>query len=142
MVRMLDLAAEEGAGIEGIGYFMRCYASILRCGVRVYGPDYAFLVVLTPLRSGAEIDWQAQPLQAPGVEGVRIVKGDQIDTVILKRFGSPYVLGEVASDADKVVIREAAGQVRSVAVAHGTRLDYRKRTLIAESQPVSRAIEL
>jgi hypothetical protein len=113
-----------------------------RGGVRVYGPDYAFLVVLTPLRSGAEIDWQAQPLRAPGVEGVRIVKEDQIDTVILRRFGGPYELGGVASDADKVVIREAASQVRSVAMVHGTRLDYKGRTLVAESQPVSRAMEL
>ena len=29
MQRMLDLAAQEGAGIEGIGYYMGCYASIL-----------------------------------------------------------------------------------------------------------------
>ena len=110
--------------------------------MRVYGPDYAFLVVLTPLRAGQEIDWQAQPLQAPGVEGVRIVQGDRVDTVLFKRFGGPYVLGEVASDADKVVIRETAGQVRSVAMVHGTRVDYKGRTLIAESQPVSRALDV
>jgi hypothetical protein len=113
-----------------------------RGGVRVYGPDYAFLVVLTPLRAGAAIDWQAQPLQAPGVEGVRIVQGDRIETVIFKRFGGPYALGEVASDADKVVIREANGQVRSVAMVHGTGLEYRGRTLVAESRPTSRAMDL
>lgn len=119
-----------------------------RGGVRVYGPDYAFLVVLTPrptlrrARAGTAIDWQVQSLQAPGVEGVRIVRGDQIDTVIFKRFGGPYVLGEVASDANKAVIREAGGRVRSVAMVHGTRLDYRGQTLTAEPHPVSTAFDL
>jgi hypothetical protein len=119
-----------------------------RGGVRVYGPDYAYLVVLTPRptkrrdRAGAEIDWRVQPLQAPGVEGVRIVRGDQVDTVLFKRYGGPYALGEVASDADKVVIRETSGQVRSLAMVHGTRLEYKGRTLISEPQPVSRALDL
>ena len=35
MRRMLDLAAEEGAGIEGIGYYMGCYASILKYGTEL-----------------------------------------------------------------------------------------------------------
>jgi hypothetical protein len=113
-----------------------------RGGVRVYGPDYAYLVVLTPLRVEQAIDWQAQPLQTPGVEGVQIVQGDQVDTVLFKRFGGPYALGEVASDADKVVIRETGGQVHSVAMVHGTKLVYKGRTLIAESQPVSRALDI
>jgi hypothetical protein len=115
-----------------------------RGGVRVYGPDYAYLVVLTPLRTGAGagIDWQAEPLQAPGVEGVRLVRGDQVDTVLFKRYGGPYALGDVASDADKVVIRETGGQVRSWAMVQGTRLEYKGQILIAEPQPVSRALDL
>jgi hypothetical protein len=99
------------------------------------------LVVLTPLRAGQEVDWQAQPLQMPGVEGVRIVQGDRVDTVLFKRLGGPYALGEVASDADKVVVRETNGKVRSVAIVRGTKLDYKRCTLIAESQPTSRAMD-
>ena len=116
-----------------------------RGGVRVYGPDYAYLVVLTPVptrhraHAGAANDWQAEPLQAPGVEGVRLVRGEQVDTVIFRRYGGPYALGGVASDADKAVIREQGGQVRSWALIRGTRLAYRGQTLLAEPQPVSRA---
>jgi hypothetical protein len=113
-----------------------------RGGVRVYGPDYAFLVVLTPLKAGSAIDWQAQPLQAPGVEGVRLVRGDQVDTVIFRRFGGPYALGEVTSDADKLVIREEGGQIRSVAVARGTQLVYKGQAVIDEAQPTSCAMDL
>ena len=117
-----------------------------RGGVRVYGPDYAYLVVLTPIpthrRAGATIDWHAEPLRAPGVEGVRLVRGEQVDTVLFRRYGGPYALGDVVSDADKVVIREAGGQVRSWAVVQGTMVKYKGRTLIVEPQPTNRAMDL
>jgi hypothetical protein len=112
-----------------------------RGGKRVYGPDYQYLVVLTPIRAAEEINWQLQPLWADGAEGVRIVAGDRVDTVICKRLGRRYALGEVVSDADKVVIREAGGRMRSLALMHGTLLRYKGQTVISEPQPVNRALD-
>ncbi len=113
-----------------------------RGGQRVYGPDYQYLVVLTPVRKDAAVDWHIERLQAPGVEGVRIIQGNRVDTVLFRRFGSHYVLGEVASDAQKVVIREENGAVRSFTLWQGTRLCYRGQDLVFSARPVSRADDL
>jgi hypothetical protein len=40
-----------------------------------------------------------------------------------------------------VVIRETGGQVRSLAIVHGTRLEVKGRILVSEEQPVSRALD-
>jgi Arc/MetJ-type ribon-helix-helix transcriptional regulator len=109
---------------------------------RLYGPDYPYLVVLTPVRKEMEIGWQVEALQADGIEGVRIAEGANTDTVLFKRFGGPYAVGTVESDAEKVVIREAAGRVTSAALVRGTTLRYRGQTLLSEARPVSRAWDL
>jgi predicted membrane GTPase involved in stress response len=83
-----------------------------------------------------------EPLRAPGVEGVRITQGERVDTVIFKRFGGMYALGKVQSDAQKVVIRQEGGAVRAFALWQGTTLRYRGQELVAEPQPVSRAVDL
>ena len=85
------------------------------------------------------MDWEVRPLQAPGVEGVTIVSGQGVDTVVFKRFGPPYQVGDVTSDAEKVVIREVDGQVRSLAMVRGTTVRYRGQWLIEEPRPASRA---
>lgn len=112
-----------------------------RGGVRVYGPDYPYLVVLSPLHRDEEIDWTIEPLKAAGVEGVRIISDDQVDTVIFKRFGGSYSLGGVISDGEKVVIREEDGRITSAALVNGTTLQVRGHALVAETQPVSRALD-
>ena len=110
-----------------------------RAGIR---PGLHILAVLTPLPAGAEIDWQVRPLQAPGVEGVTIAGDEMVDTVIFKRYGGPYTVGDVSSDADKIVIREEQGQVRSLSIVQGTTLHYKGQVLVAETRPVSRAMDL
>ncbi len=111
-----------------------------RGGVRVYGPDYQYLVVLSPQRAQAEVDWRLEPLQAPGVEGVRITAGDRVDTVVFKRQGGDYAVGPVTSNAEKVVIRERAGQVTALAVWNGSRLAHNGCVLLDEPAPVNRAV--
>jgi len=112
-----------------------------RGGKRLYGPDYQYLVLLTPVRAEAEIDWQAEPLKADGAEGVRIIFGNRVDTVIFKRLGGPYTLGDVQTDAEKVVVREVGGRTVSAALVRGTRLQYKGRIVVSETRPVSWAMD-
>ena len=113
-----------------------------RGGKRLYGPDYPFLVVLTPVRLADPIDWQLEAIQAPGVEGAIVTSGQDVDTVLFRRLGGPYSLCGVESDADKVVIRESGGRIRSLALVRGTALRYNGQLLVDETEPVSLALDL
>ena len=113
-----------------------------RGGERLYGPDYSFLVALTPLRLDSPIDWQVDAVAADGLEGAVITEGDRVDTVLFRRAGGPYALAGVVSDAEKVVVREVGGEVRSAAMVNGTHLLFRGERLVSEPEPTSRAIDL
>jgi len=110
-----------------------------RGGVRVYGPDYQFLVVLTPIRAGGAVDWRTERLAADGVDGVTLVAGDRIDTVLFRRSGGEFRAGNVTANADKVVVREQDGRVAAFAAWNATRVEYRGQVLLDEAVPVNRA---
>jgi len=113
-----------------------------RGGKRVYGPDYQFLVVLSPVRAEQSIGWQLTPLKGDTIEGVVITEGQQVDTVVFKRSGGLYTIGEVQSDAEKVVVREVGGQVRALAMVNGTQIAYKGQVLLSASEPTSLALDL
>jgi hypothetical protein len=113
-----------------------------RGGKRLYGPGYPFLVVLTPVRISAPIDWRVDAIQAPGIEGARLTRGQDVDTVLFRRLGGPYALQGIESDADKVVIREHGGRIQSLALVRGTTLRFKGKLLIDETEPVSLALDL
>ena len=113
-----------------------------RGGERVYGPDYQFLVVLSPVKAGAALEWAVERLQGNGVDGVRIREGDAVDTVLFKRFGGTYALAGVSSDADTVVLRQKKGELTSWVMVRGTHLDVGGQYVVRETSPVSMAQDL
>ena len=73
-----------------------------------------------------------KPIIAENVNGVEIASGDEINRIYFNPGGSRFEVSGVASDGEKVVIREKDGEIISWALAHGRKLRYNREELLNE----------
>jgi len=95
----------------------------------LYGRDVQFLVVLSVMQRDEKYTRTVKPIVMQNLHGVEIITGNEIDRVYFNPYGSPFEIDGVASDGEKVVIREKDGEIVSWAVMRGQKLTYNEREL-------------
>lgn len=105
----------------------------------LYDRDVQFLVVLSVLRRDEQYNMTVKPIVTPKVRGAEITSGDEINRVYFNPLGSHFDINGVASDGEKVVIREKNGDIISWAVVRGQKLTHNGKELLDEVDIVNKA---
>jgi len=104
----------------------------------LYGRDVQFLVVLSVLERNEQYTQTVKPIVMKNLCGVEITSGNEINRVYFNPHGSDFKINGVASDGEKVVIREKDGEVISWALVQGQRLIHNGVELLDEVNIVNR----
>jgi len=96
----------------------------------LYSRDVQFLVVLSVLPRDEQYTKTVKPIVMQNIRGIEITSGDEVNRVYFNPHGSDFEINGVASDCEKVVIREKDGEIVSWAVARGQRLTHNGRELL------------
>ena len=84
-------------------------------------------------------DKVVNPIATGKITGVEISAGDEVDKVYFNPSGSLFQVGDVVSDAEKVVIREKDGGIASWALVRGRELIYNGDEIVNESSIIDRS---
>ena len=86
----------------------------------LYDNNCQYLIVLTVLKAGEEALWRLEAIEQGTAKGVRLV-GDGEQTIVLFNHNREAVdLGDLQTDAEKVVLRAGAEAPRWAAVGGNT----------------------
>jgi len=95
----------------------------------LFGRDVQFLVVLSVLPRQAAYRKVVEPVETNGVRGVEISDGDEKSHIYFNPAGTPFQIGGVASDGEKVVVKLQGGQPVGSGVVRGGNLSFGGRDL-------------
>jgi hypothetical protein len=108
----------------------------------LYDNTCQFLTVLTTLKSGAEAPYRLEPIAEGTAKGVRLVGESEQTLVLLNHNRETVDLGDLQTDAEKLVLRVGDGRKRPTAdvpdaprwaMVRGTRLVWNGTPLEKES---------
>ena len=97
-----------------------------------------YLVVLSVLPAGAPPRFAVEGYAEGSVRGVRLTSAEETAVVLFNREGRLLEMGDLATDAEKVVLRERDGRLSWVA-ARATMLTWCGRELMAAAHPTTQA---
>lgn len=87
-----------------------------------------YLVVLSVLKAGAEPRFALEPLESGNARGLRLIGQGEEFMVVFNHDGGLVTLGDLTTDAEKVVLRDADGDL-DWRMVRGRRLEWQGKLL-------------